>query len=92
MSAYELDPFSVSVGDKLALLSDWSERLLASPVIDHVDASLVQVRECKFYADGATTAVAAAGAAAPGAHRGRGGAQRPVRDHAHAGPARRPGL
>jgi len=57
VSAYDQDPLSISVADKLALLSSWSERLLASPVIDHVDASLVQVRECKFYADGATTAV-----------------------------------
>jgi len=57
VSAYDQDPFSVGVGDKLALLSGWSEQLLAAPVIDHVDASLVQVRECKFYADGATTAL-----------------------------------
>jgi hypothetical protein len=56
VSAYQQDPFSVNVADKLALLSDWSARLLASPVIDHVDASLLQVRECKFYSDGATTA------------------------------------
>ena len=92
VSAYQQDPFSVSVADKLALLSDWSGRLLASPVIDHVDASLLQVRECKFFSDGATTATPAAGAAAPGAHRGRGRTQRPVRDHAHAGPAGRPGF
>ena len=57
VSAYQQDPFSVSVADKLALLSGWSERLLASPVIDHVDASLLQVRECKFFSDGATTAI-----------------------------------
>ena len=57
VSAYQVDPFGVSVTDKLALLSDWSGRLMASPVVDHVDASLVQVRECKFYADGATTAL-----------------------------------
>ncbi len=56
VSAYQQDPFSVNVADKLALLSDWSARLLASPVIDHVDASLLQVRECKFFSDGSTTA------------------------------------
>src|ERR1700729_667429 len=56
VSAYQQDPFGVNVADKLALLSDWSARLLASPVIDHVDASLLQVRECKFFSDGATTA------------------------------------
>src|ERR1035441_3934162 len=31
--------------------------LLASDGIDHVDASLTQVKECKFYCDGATTAL-----------------------------------
>ncbi len=56
VSAYEVDPFSVPVADKLALLGDWSARLQASPGIDHVDASLMQVRECKFYTDGRTTA------------------------------------
>jgi hypothetical protein len=48
------------------------------------DASLHQVKECKCYADGA-----AAGPAAPGGNRDRGGAGRPVRDHAHTGPADR---
>ena len=56
VSAYDVDPFSVPVADKLALLGEWSARLLASPRIDHVDTSLLQVRENKFYADGATTA------------------------------------
>jgi TldD protein len=56
VSAYALDPFSVATAQKVALLADWSARLLASPGIDHVDASLLQVKECKFYSDGATTA------------------------------------
>jgi TldD protein len=56
VSTYDVDPFSIAVADKLALLGEWSARLLASPRIDHVDASLLQVRENKFYADGATTA------------------------------------
>ena len=52
----------------------------------------MQVRECKFYTDGATTATQqrvrlhpelTAVAVEPG---------RPVRDHAHAGPAGGPGL
>jgi TldD protein len=57
VSAYEVDPFSVSAADKVALLGDWSRRLLSRDGVDHVDAHLTQVRECKFYSDGATTAV-----------------------------------
>ena len=57
LSAYEVDPFSVSVADKIALLADWSARLLSGPGVSHVDASLLQVKECKFYTDGATTAL-----------------------------------
>ncbi len=57
LSAYEVDPFSVSVADKIALLSGWSSQLLAAAGVDHVDASLYQVKECKFYTDGATTAL-----------------------------------
>ena len=56
VSAYDVDPFTVSVADKVALLAQWSRDLLAHPAVNHVDASLQQVRECKFYADGATTA------------------------------------
>ena len=56
VSSYEIDPFSVNVSDKVALLAEWSAGLLASDRIDHVDASLYQVKECKFYSDGATTA------------------------------------
>jgi TldD protein len=57
VSAYEVDPFGVSAADKVALLGDWSRKLLSRDGVDHVDASLYQVRECKFYSDGATTAV-----------------------------------
>ncbi len=56
VSACQVDPFSVSVSDKIALLAGWSSGLLAREQIDHVDASLLQVKECKFYSDGATTA------------------------------------
>jgi TldD protein len=55
-SAYDVDPFSVGVADKIALLAGWSSGLLAHDAVDHVDASLLQVRESKFYSDGATTA------------------------------------
>ncbi len=57
LSAYELDPFSVGVADKIALLSGWSRQLLDADGVDHVDASLYQVKECKFYTDGSTTAL-----------------------------------
>ncbi len=56
VSACQVDPFSVGVGDKIALLAGWSSGLLAHQQIAHVDASLLQVKECKFYSDGATTA------------------------------------
>jgi TldD protein len=56
VSAYLVDPLRVSVADKIALLAGWSSGLLARPQIAHVDASLLQVKECKFYSDGATTA------------------------------------
>ena len=56
VSAYEVDPFTVGVADKVALLAGWSNDLLAHAAISHVDATLRQVRECKFYTDGATTA------------------------------------
>jgi TldD protein len=55
VSAYDIDPFDVNVADKVALLGEWSRGLLARDGVDHVDAALLQVREGKFYADGATT-------------------------------------
>jgi TldD protein len=57
VSAYLVDPFTVPAKDKVELLADWSGRLLAHPVVSHADASVYQVKECKFYTDGATTAV-----------------------------------
>jgi len=50
-SPYEVDPFAVSTREKVALLADWSHRLLPHPAVDHVSASVDQVRENKFYAD-----------------------------------------
>jgi TldD protein len=55
ISAYEIDPFEVPTRDKVALLADWSRRLLADDRVDHVDATLLQVKENKFYADTAGT-------------------------------------
>ncbi|HEY2308333.1 MAG TPA: TldD/PmbA family protein, partial [Streptosporangiaceae bacterium] len=43
--------------DKVELLKQWSSGLLAHERIAHVDAMLLQARECKFYCDGATTAL-----------------------------------
>jgi TldD protein len=55
VSDYEVDPFAVSPKTKVELLAEWSRELLAHPVVSHADASLLQVKECKFYSDGATT-------------------------------------
>ncbi|MBA3741570.1 TldD/PmbA family protein [Sporichthya sp.] len=51
VSAYEIDPFSISETDKIALLTDWSNRVLNAPGVSHVDAELLAVLENKFYAD-----------------------------------------
>jgi TldD protein len=56
VSAYDVDPLQVPPADKIALLADWSRQLLAHDAVSQVDASLHQVRECKFYSDGSTTA------------------------------------
>jgi TldD protein len=55
VSAYEVDPFTVPVRDKVALLAEWSQRLLAADGVDHVHAGVAQVLENKFYADTAGT-------------------------------------
>ncbi|MFD1833000.1 MULTISPECIES: TldD/PmbA family protein [Streptomyces] len=55
VSSYEVDPFSVPDAEKTGLLAQWSERLLAADGVSHVDASLLAVRENKFYADTAGT-------------------------------------
>jgi len=57
VSSYEIDPLEVPAADKIALLTEWSRQLLAHNAVSHVDASLDQVRECKFYSDGSTTAI-----------------------------------
>ena len=51
VSAYDIDPFTVSEGDRIELLAEWSKRLLAATIVSHADASLKQVRENKFFAD-----------------------------------------
>ena len=51
VSAYDIDPFTVPTREKVELLGEWSQRLLAADGVDHVRAGLAQVRESKFYAD-----------------------------------------
>ncbi|MEW9529670.1 TldD/PmbA family protein [Microbispora sp. NPDC049125] len=53
VSSYEVDPFDVPLPDKVSLLADWSSGPLGR--VDHVSASLMQVKEQKFYADTAGT-------------------------------------
>jgi TldD protein len=55
ISAYEMDPFAVPDSIKIGQLTEWSERLLSSDGVDHVDARLEQVMENKFYTDLAGT-------------------------------------
>ncbi|HVX45946.1 MAG TPA: TldD/PmbA family protein [Mycobacteriales bacterium] len=55
ISAYEIDPFSIPDAEKIARLTDLSERLLAADGVDHVDTTLRAVLENKFYADTAGT-------------------------------------
>ena len=57
VSDYVTDPFGAGLTDKVELLRQWSSGLLAHDRIAHVDATLLQVRECKFYSDGGTTAL-----------------------------------
>ncbi|MHB8245893.1 MAG: TldD/PmbA family protein [Acidimicrobiales bacterium] len=51
VSAFEVDPSTVALQDKVALLTDWSQRLLGAPGVDHVTASLLAVIEDKYYRD-----------------------------------------
>jgi TldD protein len=55
VSAYDIDPFTVSAADKVTRLAEWSALLLARGPVSHVDASLRGVKECKFFSDGTTT-------------------------------------
>ncbi len=48
---------AVEVAQVAAAMNTGSHALLAHAAVSHVDASLRQVRECKFYSDGATTAI-----------------------------------
>ncbi len=51
VSDYRIDPFTVPVAEKIAVLEDYSGRLLASDGVDHVSAWLHAAKEQTFYAD-----------------------------------------
>jgi TldD protein len=51
VSSYHIDPFTVPTADKIAVLQDYSGRLLAADGVDHVSAALSAVKEQTFYAD-----------------------------------------
>lgn len=55
VSSYDVDPFEVPTAEKAALLIGWTERLRRSAAVDHASAHLLQVHECKYYADLAGT-------------------------------------
>jgi TldD protein len=48
---HRTDPVTVPLADKVALLEDWSGRLLRSPHVDHVTAHVLAVSEEKHYGD-----------------------------------------
>jgi len=51
VSSYEIDPLSLPRAEKVALLTDWSNRLLQADGVSHVTAHVTSVNECKFYAN-----------------------------------------
>ncbi|TCN43355.1 TldD protein [Kribbella orskensis] len=51
VSAYEIDPLSLPRAEKVALLTDYSNRLLEAEGVSHVTAHVASVNECKFYAN-----------------------------------------
>ena len=50
-SSFEVDPSTVPVADKVALLSEWSSRLGNHPAVSHTTASLLAVSEQTYLAD-----------------------------------------
>jgi TldD protein len=51
VSDYLVDPFTIGVADKIAVLGEYSGRLLAADGVDHVSAGLHAAKEQTFYAD-----------------------------------------
>jgi TldD protein len=54
-SSYEIDPFGVPRAEKVALLTDYSDRLLKAEGVAHVSVHVATVHECKYYANTAGT-------------------------------------
>jgi TldD protein len=52
---HEIDPFTVPLGEKVALFSEWSRRLLAGNGVAHTEVFFRAAKETKFYADSAGT-------------------------------------
>jgi TldD protein len=50
-SAYEIDPGTVPLSDRVGVLEDWSRRLLAHGAVSHVTAEVLSVGEETFLAD-----------------------------------------
>ena len=57
VSDYRIDPFAVSAADKVAVLGEYSGRLMAADGVDHVSARLHTVKEQTFYADTAGSSI-----------------------------------
>lgn len=51
ISDYRIDPFEVPTADKIAVLDDYTGRLLAADGVNHVSAGVNAVKEQVFYAD-----------------------------------------
>ncbi len=51
VSDYRIDPFALATSEKVAVLDEYSGRLLAADGVDHVAAGLRAVKEQTFYAD-----------------------------------------
>ena len=51
VSDYRIDPFDIAASDKIAVLGEYSARLLDADGINHVSAGLTAVKEQTFYAD-----------------------------------------
>jgi TldD protein len=54
---HEIDPFTVPLQEKVALLSEWSRRLLADDGVEHTEVTFQAAKETKFYADSAGSSI-----------------------------------
>ncbi|MEU6562797.1 TldD/PmbA family protein [Nocardia nova] len=57
VSPYRVDPFAVATPEKVGLLQDYSQRLASAAGVDHVTASVLQVKEQTYYADTAGSTI-----------------------------------